>query len=252
MSSNNKHGFTIIETMLFLGVTGLLALGILAGSNVAINQQRYRDSVNSLRSELQQQYSNVSNVTNNHDPEWGCNSLGKLEIQTAGTESPRGTSECVVMGRYIKSYGDSVADYGAKLQIYSVIGRSKGGVAATTDTSSINGYWLELSEIDNQSKPLEWDATIRIPGADDERLFSMLILRSPLTGAVRTYIANPGSTIENSSLSSIVTDANLRRSLRMCVDAPGGVVTGGVMAVQVSPNASNQSAVETLAEGNGC
>ena len=48
-----SKGFTIIEVMLFLAVTGALAVAILVGSGVAIGQQRYKDSVNSLQSFIQ-------------------------------------------------------------------------------------------------------------------------------------------------------------------------------------------------------
>ena len=40
MGKQNTTGFTVIEVMLFLAVTGLLAIGILVGSGVAIGQQR--------------------------------------------------------------------------------------------------------------------------------------------------------------------------------------------------------------------
>ncbi|MEP6710564.1 MAG: prepilin-type N-terminal cleavage/methylation domain-containing protein, partial [Candidatus Saccharibacteria bacterium] len=56
MDTQRHPGFTIIEVMLFLAISGALAVGILIGSNVAITSQRYRDSLNSLQSLLQQQY----------------------------------------------------------------------------------------------------------------------------------------------------------------------------------------------------
>jgi len=65
MVTKTQGGFTVIEVMLFLAVTGLLAVGILVGSGVAIGQQRYRDSVNTLKSYIQQQYSEVTSVINN-------------------------------------------------------------------------------------------------------------------------------------------------------------------------------------------
>ena len=57
MSARTETGFTLVEAMLFLAITGLLTVGILVGSGVAISQQRYRDSVNSLKSFIQDQYS---------------------------------------------------------------------------------------------------------------------------------------------------------------------------------------------------
>ena len=44
MGAKTQNGFTIIEVMLFLAITGMLAAAILVGSGVAIGQQRYRDS----------------------------------------------------------------------------------------------------------------------------------------------------------------------------------------------------------------
>ena len=54
-----KKGFTIIETMLVLSVTGLLSVGIMVGWSVNINRQRYDDSVNTFKSDIQQIFSDV-------------------------------------------------------------------------------------------------------------------------------------------------------------------------------------------------
>src|SRR5680860_466471 len=93
MKPLNKNGFTIIETMLFLGISGMLIVGILIGTGTSINVQRYHDSVTSFKSFLQQQYSDVSNIRNESitNPCYGD------ETQN----NPRGQSDCVVLGRYI-------------------------------------------------------------------------------------------------------------------------------------------------------
>src|SRR5665811_997144 len=99
MKLSNQAGFTIIETMLFLGITALLIMGLLVGIGTSINIQRYRDSVSSLQSVLQQQFSEVSNVSND--------SLSNACYGDNSTNNPRGQSNCVILGRLITTTTDS-------------------------------------------------------------------------------------------------------------------------------------------------
>src|SRR4029450_12347478 len=98
MGTKTQSGFTLIEVMLFLAVTGLLAMGILAGSGAAINQQRYRDSVNSLKSDIQQQYSEVTSVINSRGANWECNANGVISDTGGPAGEARGRSDCVMLG----------------------------------------------------------------------------------------------------------------------------------------------------------
>ncbi|HEU4715394.1 MAG TPA: prepilin-type N-terminal cleavage/methylation domain-containing protein, partial [Candidatus Saccharimonadales bacterium] len=92
MGAKTQNGFTIIEVMLFLAITGMLAAAILVGSGVAIGQQRYRDSVSSLQSYIQQQYNKVINVTNDRDKSWTCDSNGTVtQADTPSAGEARGT-----------------------------------------------------------------------------------------------------------------------------------------------------------------
>ena len=54
-----KSGFTIIEVMLVLGLTGMLLIGLLGGTFASIASQRYSDSVRSFAEYLRQEYSEV-------------------------------------------------------------------------------------------------------------------------------------------------------------------------------------------------
>lgn len=54
-----QPGFTIIEVMLVLGLTGMLLIGLLGGTFSSIAAQRYSDSVRSFAEYLRQEYSEV-------------------------------------------------------------------------------------------------------------------------------------------------------------------------------------------------
>ena len=58
------RGFTLIEVSLFLAVTAALFIGIAAGTQNSIFQQRYSDAVQNFAEYLRSIYSQVSNVQN--------------------------------------------------------------------------------------------------------------------------------------------------------------------------------------------
>jgi len=55
-------GFTIIEVMIFLAISGVLIIGIIAGSGVTVARHRYNDSVQDFAQLLREQYSSVINT----------------------------------------------------------------------------------------------------------------------------------------------------------------------------------------------
>lgn len=253
MGTNRKNGFTIIELILFLGVTGLLLIGLLAGSGIAVGQQRYRDSVKSLQSVLQSQYGEVASVKNGRPNNLSCNSSGA--ITTGGSDSPRGTSaSCILIGRYIQSHRpESGLEAGTALHVHPVIaaGDINSEDIATDDTSAINRYNLALDSDSYEQLRLEWDSKMRLSGltGPNAQQFSILIVRSPLTGSIRTY-SSSGSYVANPK--NIVNNSNINRDLTICVDtADGNTVVGERMAVRLTRNASNQSGIETISQGAG-
>ncbi len=58
-SSAQKSGFTLIEVMLFLGIAGLLLIGVLGGTHIGIERQRYNDSLRSFAEHLRTVYAEV-------------------------------------------------------------------------------------------------------------------------------------------------------------------------------------------------
>lgn len=235
MGAKTQNGFTIIEVLLFLSVTGLLAMGILAGAGLAISQQRYRDSVNSLKSYIQQQYSEVSNVINSRAGDWNCDNTAAVNEVPAGGQA-RGTSDCVLLGRYI-----TVDDTGTLLTTSSVIGyRIPGAAEATTDIAELsNNYRLATSPVDQDEQEVAWGAQVVKQKTTAPQPMSILIVRSPLSGSIITF-----------SMENVQTDLNLLVDLEntkqvrdLCVNADIGTFVGKRLEVRMDAYATSQSAI---------
>lgn len=246
MRASNTSGFTIIETMLFLGITGLLIMGILVGTGTSINIQRYRDSITSLQSLFQQQFSDVLNVSNGRSDDWSCDSSGNITEQVPGSGTVRGQSNCVILGRFITTTNAS-----RTLSIRDVVGSLPSGlVLAQNDIVALNQYRIQLSPITNSSYDIEWDYTLVKPGGNIAASFSILILQSPLSGIIRTFI-DSSVVVSDSDIKSLINQSALTEPVKMCVNS-NGLLTGAKMAVIVVAGATSASGVETLGDNSGC
>lgn len=247
MGVKTETGFTIIEVMLFLGVTGLLTIGILVGSGVSIGQQRYRDSVNSLKSYIQEQYSEVTNVVNGRDRSWSCNSTANVAQDTsAGSGQFRGTSDCVLLGRLI-----TVDETGTKLTASNVTGyRTPNAATATSDIAELTtNYKLGVSPVDQEAVEVSWGAQVVKPKTTAPMPYSILIVRSPLSGSVFTFSVEGIQT----NLASMITTANMSTDKNLCVNADTGSFVGKRLEVRISAYAAGQSAIQIPTEsGSVC
>lgn len=240
MKASNQAGFTIIETMLFLGITGLLVMGLLVGAGTSINIQRYHDSVTSLQSTLQQQYSEVANVSNE--------STGGLECYGNSQTDPVGQSDCVIVGRYISSAN------GSKLSIRSVVGYIPNTTLFSSiqnDIDAINAINIQVSPVNGQTYDIEWGSSLVRSDGNSPLAFSMLIIRSPVSGVVRTFI-NPDAAVADNKISTLVSDDALTKPLKACVNS-NGLFASGKSAIFVSPSSTSASGVEMQGEAvSGC
>jgi Tfp pilus assembly protein FimT len=229
-------GFTIIETMMFLAITGLLAVGILAGTGAAIAQQRYKDSVNSLQSFMQDQFSKVTNVTNGRDNTWSCNA--GVVAQENGES--RGTGDCVILGRLV-----SVDNTGQQLTASDVVAQHKSGVAeqASDIAELTKSYDIAVSPIDTESSDVAWGATIVQPRTTDPQPTNILIVRSPLTGRIMTFVSQSTET----NLVTLIKTGFATTPTPLCLEPSDGV--GGVrLGVRIGAYAASQSAIQVAPE----
>lgn len=243
-----KSGFTIIETVLFLGVTGLLIFGILAGTGNSISSQRYRDSVSSLYTMLQKQYSNVLTVDNDRNSNWKCNDDGSI-TKSEDVGDVRGQSECILLGKYITAEPTSNAT--TKMLIQNVVGmHNNSSLIPTNDMDAFLQYDMSIpDELWQEEYRIDWGSSLE-DETGNPKTFSMLILQSPLSGAIRTFI-NPDNLVEDELVKSLISAEYLNNELKLCVNY-SGLSYGNRLGLKINPQASGASAVERLGDDSGC
>lgn len=192
MSSQSKRGFTIIETMLFLAISGVLVVAMIGGVGVSINIQRYRDAVETFKSLLQNQYGALSSVENDRDNDWSCSPLAASE--EGGTEV-RGQSDCVLVGRLVTVVASDIS-------VYNVLGRPPAVQAPVTDDIAQlrDDYILNVSSVTEDKTTMEWGTQIALPTNGPEkpntatpmtpRSIAILFVRSPNSGQIYTFTGN--------------------------------------------------------------
>ena len=238
MSTQISRGFTIIELILFLGITGALFAALILGVNTSIAQQRYKDSVTSYKALLEQQYSEVDNPRNERDDKWVC--TAENGIQSAQVGEARGTSRCVILGRYVQ-----VKDSGARIETGDVIGiEPLDGLSLTSDIVALAAYAPQLSPVQPQTQEISWQSTLHVPQAGGVSDAGFLILRSPLSGLVRTFATNNHLPAD---LTDMITVQNSTASIKNCIVSNGPV---GLPTQSVTMNAAVASANGIEINGN--
>lgn len=235
MIRHTGGGFTIIETMLFLAITAALAIAILLGTGTAINQQRYQDAVNSLKSYMQDQFSRVATVTNDRAGTLSCDAAGQVSDSSSGQY--RGTSDCLLLGRLV-----TVDSSGQQLTATNIVGYRQAAGPQTDDISELKVYNYGFSPVDTDKQQVSWGATI-VQKKNIPQPASILIVRSPLSGRILSF-TTPHLVTNVTDLKALIDLSNTAQPLLMCVAPSGGTVASQLLGVQIDAAAAGQSGVE--------
>jgi type II secretory pathway pseudopilin PulG len=247
MGTRISPGFTIIETMLFLAVTGLLVLGVLIGTGSALNVQRYRDSVESFKGLLQEQYADLGSVRNSRDNDWSCDSTA---TPTPGGGIIRGQSDCLIIGKYMRIQGGAIT-------VYPVLAHTTGPTSGLADVTALDTrYAFHVSPTERENLSMEWGTQIAWPrvGAGARapttpRSMAILIVRSPESGSIYTFTSDNAPSEadmnQNTFTDMIVAGSSIpgQGSRTICV-LSSGLFPSGDRAVYLNAYAATTSAVE--------
>jgi len=252
MVTHSKQGFTIIETMLVLAITGVLVAGLLVGLGASIGNQRYLDSVSSFKALIQEQYSKIENVTNDRNENWSCDGTAS-PVQTSETGIAPGQSECVLLGQYIGIVDD-------RITTATVVGYPKSDTASSSTINFVKSdYTLGISKSSVEERTLEWGAQIAWPvrgaGAVNPatpRSLAMLIIRSPEDGTSYTFTSDTVNQIDSVTSLTLVgmmvtslNQTNPGQGARTVCIEPGGINVPEKLAIYIGPGANGASSIET-------
>lgn len=242
MSGASRAGFTIIESMLFLAISGLMIVGVIAGAGVSINVNRYKDSTTSLDAYLQGQYDKAINVQNDRNNQLGCVGGVITDGSNQAQAQARGTSTCTVIGRFI-----SVTNGGTTLESQPVYAGTDGSTYSDDLTAlAKSSLFLSNGAESPESYTLEWGTKLLKPKSSEVlQSMKLLIVRSPSSGAIRTFVATDGTA---DSPAALLADA-YRQDVLFCVDQSGlaAVPRRGSLIVK---DAINSSGVKAASEGS--
>lgn len=238
-----KAGYTIIEVMLFFAVTGALMMGILGSASIGVNTQRYSDAVNTFSATVQQEFTNVTNVVNTKSLQNMCG---------AGTEDeqPRGISGCVILGRLT-----TIDDQGNMVHS-NVVGLDP-GVADDEDSELevIGSYQPRIDTASQENGAMNWGTRVLKGNPSAGSFVSLLIVRSPRSGNVYSYIVHSTSGVvtDDNSLRDMITELAGQSSPQngrdqyMCIDRSGWVLSP-MRVIKLEPFTSGPSGVNIIDE----
>lgn len=223
-----ERGFTVIELMLFLAISGLLLVGLMVGVGNNITQQRYRDEVVSFKSLIQNQYSEVLTPQN----------VSSQVICDGAAADDRGTTDCVILGRAIQIDND-----GSRLTISNVVGSEPAELDfSKSDLDALKEYNPAVVQDDNRQVENLNDVirnTKRGGTGGGPASVTILILRSPVSGLMKVF----GLTDMSNGLDSPAAN------LSFCVGGDTGSMPRQV--VSLNPNIAGSGAITSRDANTG-
>lgn len=245
MGTKQQYGFTIVEISLFVAISGLLALGLLTGWSVAINGQRYKDSVDGTYAYIQQQYSLVYSVENGRPNGLSCDS--NSNVTPSGIGTPRGQSDCVLLGRYLQLIG------GNDIKSYAIVGNEPSGTDIELKDYKPKVVKSSDAGLAQSEFSIPWGAFLTDRGSPNPLNVGIAIVRSPSTGTVYSFVNSTNADITD--LESIVAVDTNQKEQYFCVRPDNGPTTsvqGGLQAVYIPQFSASLNSVETIGKDSGC
>lgn len=216
-----KKGFTIIETMLVLSISGLLTVMLLAGWSINLNRQRYEDSVDTFKSSIQDVFNEVENPTNSNIRNTCMTHPrnSRTLISSVNSGSGRGNTNCIIMGKMIvfaalSSFRGQQQDWG-NFKTYTLIGDANQDYSRfNSSIEAIRNSKLSIDFNSETNTEIEWGARSRmVTDNRDDRfriynnitrreenvpyssgspkiLNAIMIVKSPVDGSIMTFGAN--------------------------------------------------------------
>lgn len=243
----SKAGFTVIEVMLFLAITGVLLIAVLSGTYAGIANQRYNDSIRTFAEFLRQIYGEV------------------LSPETLGTGN---SNQFAIYGK-IAVFGLDTEDGASDDQDHNVYTATLVGDVNIPNSST--GFVDELGLVNAQlfcgDESMEQDSTVKqfmpawgtkINNAEGQPFRgTVIIARSPTSGTVHTAYSEdifrinehcqPDDRAASSSLQNAIKDTpesfSITDDINFCLRSHSSSI---LRDIRLTADGHNTSAVNIL------
>ena len=201
MRHSKQKGFTIIEVMLVLALTGLLFVGLVAGFSGNLARQRYKDSVQDVAEQLRSLYSLVFNprVEIRDKSNSACYGLssGGYEIGDK-VNANRGRSNCIVLGVVASIHKDTIEtttligrdvsrDDLSGMSELQVLQHAQANNLVAIGSNATNCKITTGGEMGLYT--MKWGSRLtQLDNRDKSVRATLLIYRSPRNGSIHTYV----------------------------------------------------------------
>lgn len=232
----NKKGFTILETALFIALTGIIILGTISSTNYTLSRQRYNNVILEF-----------------------TDFLGKLYSSQVYTRSiDRGRSNEAVYGQLITFKDTTDGTNKTEITTYNIIGKALAVNNSNIATDPLEALLSTGPTIDlgsKQSYKPTWSGTLKlVTGTGIESLSNkgiyIIAFRSPVSGTIFTYseikdrldIGLPENIFKDSNKP---TENLTQQEIDFCVDSDDrrSVIGENYQDIRILKNAHNSSAV---------
>ena len=239
---SRESGFTIVEVMLFLGISALMLVGAMAAMNGSIRETRFADARNSLGVYLTSQYNDVRLGVADRGVGIGCGGGAPTD--------PGASNSCILVGRVL----DLLPSAGNKTTIntYPVIAFRCPFVSVPNEAdcpsasadpncpqinSDISAYCPTVPAVSPISThELEWESELpdqvlgtqpnpayRTPAGVRSSFNRLAIIHAPLSERVYTYTWSDTAPLGGSAVniaSFFQKTQNQDRPMTFCIESP--------------------------------
>lgn len=231
--NNRQTGFTVIEVILFVAISGLLLVGAFVAMRSAFANTQFNDTTDSTQSYLQRLYLDVATGVNVRDDNVICTAQGRLESRPGDpTNAKPGASECVILGRLLQiEPGNDAAASRITTRYLSSAEVNDVGQVSDLQAFGADGYQVRISSdavpLMKGSFELPWSAYItsakRQGFIDVQDVKSLAILRSPVSERMMVYAFAESEPDPAAFASAENLLTNSQRTI-MCIQSDDGLL----------------------------
>ncbi len=267
-----KKGFTLVEIMLFLGLTGALIALAIAGTARNIASKRYTDTVDNLKNYLDGLYASVSYVSHDGQGDYSKAVYGKLvnmETKTVSGEMKTTFTAYSVIGN--ATVTSSVPDILSQLlEQAPTLVHDVGGTPSFISEESYSPTWN--GRITAAPQEAEFNGVSgALSDSHEQNQILLLIIRHPKNGMTSTYAYYPSTVIDiTTNTPPLYDDTNgligktdktangnfTKIDANFCIDSDDRWAAGNERRIiRIHAGANNASGVELISndkKGNFC